>query len=389
MDLRFLAQRRFAVPMIVALSLALSCLGEAQAAQHPLDPLSKAEISAVVDVLKAAGKLTPGTRFAEISLREPPKDEISKFKPGAVFRREAFVVIRDRSAKQTYEAVVDLNQRSILNWKEVSGAQPFYPSEIETKEVNKVLASDAGWREALQKRGITDVEQVTSEPWPAGYYGIPEEEGRRLWKAVAYYQGRTVNYYARPIEGLSALVDPEAGKVLQVVDTGVVPMATATAELDAKSLGRRRTAPKPLKITQPEGASFTLRGNQVRWQNWVFRFGFHPRQGLILYSVGYEDGGRLRSILYRGSVSEMLVPYADPGPTWYFRNVFDEGEVGLGWMTAPHEPLADLAEGRVHGVLLRLGTQDLSGHRQGFGVDFDRRLHHRHALPSSSSLRIS
>lgn len=38
-------------------------------------------------------------------------------------------------------------------------------------------------------------------------------------------------------------------------------------------------------------------------------------------------------MLYRASLSEMLVPYADPSPTWTFRNAFDEGEYGLGRLT--------------------------------------------------------
>ena len=52
----------------------------------------------------------------------------------------------------------------------------------------------------------------------------------------------------------------------------------------------------------------------------------HPREGVVLYRVGYEDDGKLRSILYRASLSEMVVPYGDPAPSWFFRGVFDEGE---------------------------------------------------------------
>ena len=37
-----------------------------------------------------------------------------------------------------------------------------------------------------------------------------------------------------------------------------------------------------------------------------------------------------RSILYRGSLSEMVVPYGDPSGGWFFRNSFDAGELGLG-----------------------------------------------------------
>jgi Cu2+-containing amine oxidase len=43
---------------------------------HPLDPLSKSEISAVVAVLKRADKITPEMRFAQIYLKEPPKSQV-------------------------------------------------------------------------------------------------------------------------------------------------------------------------------------------------------------------------------------------------------------------------------------------------------------------------
>src|SRR5262249_18700473 len=55
----------------------------------------------------------------------------------------------------------------------------------------------------------------------------------------------------------------------------------------------------------------------------------------------YEDGERARPILYRGSVSEMLVPYGDPGGGWFFRNSFDAGELGLGVSASPLRPGVD------------------------------------------------
>ncbi len=42
-----------------------------------------------------------------------------------------------------------------------------------------------------------------------------------------------------------------------------------------------------------------MNGQEVRWQKWRFRFGVHPREGLVVYTVGYEDNGRVRPILYR------------------------------------------------------------------------------------------
>jgi primary-amine oxidase len=42
----------------------------------------------------------------------------------------------------------------------------------------------------------------------------------------------------------------------------------------------------------------------------------HPREGLVLYLVNYHDGEKSRPILYRGSLSEKVVPYGEPDPNW-------------------------------------------------------------------------
>src|SRR3712207_8459874 len=55
----------------------------------------------------------------------------------------------------------------------------------------------------------------------------------------------------------------------------------------------------------------------------LFRSGFTPREGLVLYTVGYEDGGKVRPVLYRASLSEMVVPYGDPRPGQWRKNAFD------------------------------------------------------------------
>ncbi|MBC8165143.1 MAG: tyramine oxidase, partial [Bryobacteraceae bacterium] len=46
--------------------------------------------------------------------------------------------------------------------------------------------------------------------------------------------------------------------------------------------------------------------------------------------VRYHDSGRDRSILYRGSLTEMVVPYGDPSAQQARKNAFDVGEYGMG-----------------------------------------------------------
>ena len=71
---------------------------------------------------------------------------------------------------------------------------------------------------------------------------------------------------------------------------------------------------KPVEITQPEGASFTVDGHEVRWQKWRFQVGFTPREGLVLHLVGYEDKGTPPAdhlpCLARGNVHPLRRPAA-------------------------------------------------------------------------------
>src|SRR5215467_13053088 len=91
----------------------------AHGASHPLDPLTKDEITTAVSVLKSSGKATADTRFPVIVLNEPPKQEVLGYKPGAPMRREAFEVVYERASNSTAEAIIDLNAQKLLSWKPV------------------------------------------------------------------------------------------------------------------------------------------------------------------------------------------------------------------------------------------------------------------------------
>ena len=61
-----------------------------------------------------------------------------------------------------------------------------------------------------------------------------------------------------------------------------------------------------------------------------FRIGFDQVEGLTLHQIGFQDGDRLRPIIYRASIAEMVVPYGDPSPVRFWQNYFDAGEYKLG-----------------------------------------------------------
>ena len=141
--------------------------------------------------------------------------------------------------------------------------------------------------------------------------------------------------WAHPVDGVIVLLDLNTLEVLRVDDHGVVPIPPESGNFDVIAGAPLRDDIAPLVITQPEGPGFTLEGHVLRWQRWQLHVGFTPCEGLVLNRVGYEDGGRLRPILYRASLSEMVVPYGDPSPMHYFKNAFDGGENGVGLAASP------------------------------------------------------
>ncbi len=323
--------RTWVVSALLALGACVSPALKAApaAASHPLDPLTSGEIEAAVGILRARGKLGEGTFLSLLVLREPSKAAVRAFTEGASLEREAFAVVLDRPRNRTSEALIDLGKNALSSWKDIPGVQPNVFEE-EFTSVPKVVRQDPRWREAMKKRGIEDFENVLVDTWAAGVLPSTAPPGARLSRALSFYKGDRANGYGRPIEGVIAVVDLNRMAVVEVVDTGVRPLPPPSQNLDAVSLGKTRKALKPLAIEQAEGPSFVRRGQEVRWDNWSFRWALHPREGLVLYTVGYEDGGRVRPILYRASISEMVVPYGDPDVNWVFRNAFDEGEYGLG-----------------------------------------------------------
>jgi primary-amine oxidase len=167
--------------------------------------------------------------------------------------------------------------------------------------------------------------------WSAGYYGEEQEKGLRLARPLCFLRSDpTDNGYARPIEGLRPVVDLNTMRVLRVEEYGKWPLPPGECNYSAERVTKTRTDIKPIDIRQPEGPSFQVDGHHVRWQKWSFVVGFNAREGLTLHHLRYHDQGRDRSVLYRASLTEMVVPYGDPSATQRRKNAFDVGEYGMG-----------------------------------------------------------
>ena len=316
------------------------------AARHPLDPLDAGEITRAVEILRRERPVTPAARFVSVSLNEPAKVQVAFAAPAdrpaaghsadgsdsAATPREAFIVVLEPRQHATYEAVVSLTAGSVLSWRPVPGARGPV-TQAENDECERVTRADPRVRAALERRGVNDPGRVQVEAWGIGTFAVPEDAGRRVvWTLLFYRERPDDNPYAKPIHGLHAIVDLDDMAVVRVEDQGIVPLPPGSGAYAADRVGPLRDDLKPLEIIQPQGPSFEVRGWEIRWQRWSLRLGFTAREGLVLHTIGYEDHGTVRPVIWRASVAELFIPYADPRPFQGWRNAFDIGEYGIGNM---------------------------------------------------------
>ena len=298
---------------------------------HPLEPLTADEVKLAVTLLKENRKVTPTTRFVSVSLHEPSKEAVRGFSKQAPPPREAFAVLFDNGTNACHEAVLSLTDKKLVSWTHIPDVQTTMTAD-EQIECEQAVLADPAFKAALKKHyGIDDTRLVMVDIWSAGNYGSEEDRTHRLARPLCFLRtDPTDNGYARPIEGLRPVVDLNAMKVLRVEEHGHWDLPPQAGNYAADRQSTFRTDIKPLEITQAEGPSFTVDGYSVRWQNWSFVIGFSAREGLTLHDLCYDDAGKRRPILYRASLSEMVVPYGDPAEQQARKNAFDAGEYGLG-----------------------------------------------------------
>jgi primary-amine oxidase len=303
--------------------------------RHPLDPLSAGELEEAVRILAQEKYLGDNVRIASINLIEPAKSLVENHKPNSPFERQALAVLLDRGKPASYEAVVDLLSKSVTSVTQLpSGIQPSIMLD-EFRECEEAVRRSPLFQAALRKRGVRHPDLVMVEPWSAGTYGteLPEDEGLRRMRALCFVRSEPKdNGYARPIDSMVVVVDLYKMEVIRIEEYGIVPLPPESGNWAREYIPNVRKDLKPVDIVQPEGPSFAVEGNQVEWQKWKFRVGFTSREGLVLHTISYDDDGVERPILYRASICEMVVPYADPREQYYRKNAFDIGEYGLGML---------------------------------------------------------
>ena len=281
-------------------------------ARHALDPLNAAEIQRAVSVLRQAGRLTPESRFGTITVEPRSK---SRAEP-----RAARILGFDWSRNEGFVAVVDVDAGRVESWTVVDSEPPMRLLTIRRAE--EIAHADPRWVAALQTLHI-DTARVSVLVGLPERAKLPRRGTDRVVNAVVWLRDGVPR--RRPSRAWRWSRQSHAGP------PGVVHRswtAGACHRLSVDALAAPRAPLAPLRIQQPAGSSARVAGNEISWDRWHFRVGVDPRRGLEIHDVSFADGGRMRSVLYSGSVAEIVAPYGDPSfSTWYPR---DEGDYGMG-----------------------------------------------------------
>ncbi|MEV2223951.1 primary-amine oxidase [Nocardia vinacea] len=299
-----------------------------------LASLSADEITMVRAIVADTGSLTATGRFVYVGLDEPDKAQVLAYEAGTgpAPERLARVLLLDLASGAARDVSVSLTARVIRADRPIDGTRGQVPIlEEEFAAVGTVLADNERWCAALRQRGV-DPESVVCVPLSAGHYDIPNEQGRRIIRVFAFRQDHPQDHpWAHPVDGLCAYVDIIARELVDLIDfrTFDVPAEPGNFQ-DPAQAGPPLEGLRPIEISQPQGPSFTVDGDRIEWANWRLSIGFDAREGLILRQLAFRDAERYRPVLYRASIAEMVVPYADPSPNRYWQNYFDTGEYLFG-----------------------------------------------------------
>ena len=171
--------KRYLVVVCVMLIAAVDSL--VAAPQHPLDHLTAAEHWAAYDILQKSDRTDSEMVIAYVGLHEPPKSEVLAWREGDTFRREVLVHLVQNEAG--YEAVLDLQAGTMLDWRDTPG-QNYMRLSGEDETITKLLLEHDDIKAAFERRGVADRKHVFCWGINEGYFDQPEERGNRVVRAV-------------------------------------------------------------------------------------------------------------------------------------------------------------------------------------------------------------
>ncbi|MGY1607928.1 primary-amine oxidase [Geodermatophilus sp. SYSU D00700] len=324
------------------------------AVTHPLSRLTAEEITAATAIVRDAGLVMESSTFVYVGLEEPHKRDVLAWRPGEPVERRVRALLLDRATGNGRDLVVSISGGTVVEDREIDGIAdgqvPILDAEFEA--IEPILAADERWVAAMAERGL-DVAEVRAVPLSAGSY-FPDEFGHRIVRVLGFHQADESDLpWAHPVDGVVAYVDVTRGITTAVHDHYDLPVPAERADLDQATHPSPVRDLKPIEITQPEGPSFTVDDDVVRWAGWEFRVGFDAREGLVLHQLSVDG----RSVVHRASIAEMVVPYADPSPVRFWQNYFDVGEYLFARYTNSLELGCDCL-GEIHHLDATLADED-------------------------------
>lgn len=177
------------------------------ATPHPLDPLGPEEMTKAAGILRKGLRLGKALRFERLELEEPEKAVVAAWRPGKPVERKVRFVVSRKGGIGVIRGIVSLDAGRILFREELPDARPMIMIE-EFMQVEEVVKADPRFIAACRRRGVEDMALVCVDPWSAGNFDVPGEEGRRLSHTFAWLRNfPDDNNYAHPIEGVNAVVD--------------------------------------------------------------------------------------------------------------------------------------------------------------------------------------
>ncbi|MFL3646900.1 MAG: hypothetical protein ACJ04O_10660 [Cellvibrionales bacterium] len=307
--------------------------GYGNSVEHPLDALTQGELTEVIAILADNDRHDDSTRFPEVSLKEPTKAFVYAWQVGDAIPRAAKVVGRQGSV--TFEAVVDISNRTLIDWQQVEDVQSALLLEEwmaagELWKTSKVITDE------LERRGYS-LDDIFAAPLTTGYFGAGEARDKRLMKLwLLDTKDVQYNLFAKPIKGISATVDINQQKIINVIIDEDVGRNEIIYDYDAASTQARTM--KKVTIQSNQGDNFSFEDGLIKWDKWQFHFRLDKRFGAMV-SLAAFDG---QSVAYQISANEMFVPYMSPEEEWKYRSFMDIGEYGFGLLSSALEMGTDV-----------------------------------------------
>lgn len=314
---------------------ALAIVAAGAVAAHPLDGLSGEEYQSINEILRSADMADDDTLFPLIELIEPPKADVLVWSESDDLPRRAMVHMSAPEGDGFVETVVNLTSGEVESSDPVTGQPMILFAEFVSAMEAALAHPDmiAG----LESRGLSP-DQVFCLPLTAGNFFTDEDKGTRLMKVPCYINPEGSNFYAKPIEGIYAVVDLQSGKALRVIDDGSVPVPEDSWGYAQDEIAERtelREKMNPAILTQEGGPNYTYEDGALEWDMWRMRLRVDKRPGPVLSQIDVRDGDEWRSLLYQAHLSEVFVPYMDPSEGLYWRTYMDSGEYGFGLFLTP------------------------------------------------------